>query len=62
MVLMTFFRPTFRRNDISFELDPNVDPSLRELVNRITPVCKNYSVVVRLSRQLLYRLVPLLSL
>jgi gamma-tubulin complex component 2 len=32
---------------IKFELDENIDPTLRALVFRITPLCQNYSTVVK---------------
>lgn len=32
---------------IKFELDDNIDPTLRSLVFRITPLCQNYSTVVK---------------
>ena len=29
-----------------FEIDPKVNPTLRELLKRITPLCSHYSIVV----------------
>jgi gamma-tubulin complex component 2 len=31
---------------LSFEIDPKVNPTLRELLKRMTPLCNHYSVVV----------------
>ena len=36
---------------LSFELSPDVDPTLRSLVLRITPLCQHYSVVVQVRSQ-----------
>ena len=31
---------------LTFSIDPTLDPSLKELLNRITPLCVHYSTVV----------------
>ena len=31
---------------VQFEIDPKVNPTLRELLKRITPLCSHYSIVV----------------
>ena len=36
-----------KSGSIRFELDENIDPTLRSLVFRITPLCHNYSIVVK---------------
>ena len=30
---------------VHFEIDPKVNPTLRELLKRITPLCSHYSIV-----------------
>ncbi len=36
---------------VTFPLDPTLDPSLRELLSRITPICQHYSVVVSFAEE-----------
>ena len=50
---MLFCRPRITHSyklsggKVTFELSPDVDPALKALVFRITPLCEYYSVVVR---------------
>ena len=44
-VILTYF--FFLLGDkVVFEIDPKVNPTLRELLKRITPLCSHYSIVV----------------
>jgi hypothetical protein len=46
-----FPRPAFKKHEVVLEVDAQVDPSLRELVGRITPLCNHYSVIVRFGKK-----------
>ena len=39
-------KPVKRDFRIQFEIDPKVNPTLRELLKRITPLCSHYSTVI----------------
>ena len=44
-IILTYF--SFLLGDkVHFEIDPKVNPTLRELLKRITPLCSHYSIVV----------------
>ena len=35
------------KEPLEFEIDPELDPSLADLINRILPICNNYMIVSR---------------
>lgn len=39
-------RPLRKGDSVMFDIDPKVNPTLRELLKRITPLCSHYSTVV----------------
>ena len=39
-------KPTRKGDKIHFDIDPKVNPTLKELLKRITPLCSHYSTVV----------------
>lgn len=42
-----FFRPVLGKQEITFEVDKNVNPSLLELLEKMVPLCNYYSTIVR---------------
>ncbi len=43
----THIKPRKGGSSVTFSVDDSLDPSLRELLSRITPLCAAYSTVVR---------------
>jgi gamma-tubulin complex component 2 len=47
----TYLKPTRLPGKIHISIDDSIDASLKELVNRITPLCQHYSQVVQFAEK-----------